>query len=171
MNEPAPRVFADASPLIALARINRLDLLTLLPTPVGMTMTVWQELTAQQRPGVEALNKAVADKLLRIVELGDPAAYPQLDNGEASTLSAAASVKAAVIVDERKAAALIQRDPYLQASIPRCIRTVGLVVLAKDRGYISHVKPILDALRAETFRMSQQLYEEALRAASEWPPS
>ena len=109
--------------------------------------------------------------LLHIVPGSDPTSYLQLDAGEASTLSAAARERAAVIMDEQKARAIVRRDPVLSAAIPALIGTVGLILVARNRGYIPLVRPILDALRQETFRMSRELYEEALRAADEWPPS
>jgi hypothetical protein len=36
-------VYVDASVLIGLTRINRLDLLTLLPLPILVTQRVWDE--------------------------------------------------------------------------------------------------------------------------------
>lgn len=172
--DPTPRdkIFADASPLIALARIKRLDLLTSLPVPIYVTDTVWREVTSNATlPGVAELIAAQEVGLLHIVPGGDPAAYPQLDAGEASTLSAAAREGAAIIIDEQKARAIMRGDPVLSAAIPAIIGTVGLILVARNRGYIPLVRPILDALRQETFRLSNELYEEVLRAADEWPPS
>ncbi|MDQ7051991.1 MAG: DUF3368 domain-containing protein [candidate division KSB1 bacterium] len=38
---------------------------------------------------------------------------------------------------------------------------------AKKRGIVSEIKPILDKLQEVNFRISQPLYEEALRLAQE----
>lgn len=84
-------------------------------------------------------------------------------------LSAARAAGGAVIVDERTARSLLENDPQLKGSVPY-LMTVALVVLAKKRGAIAHVRPILDQLRREAFRISQNVYEDALRAAGEWPP-
>src|SRR5437763_14445737 len=122
---PVP-VYADATVLIGLSRIGQLGLLTLLPIPVRVTVQVWAEVTDDaDNPGVIALRSARDDGLLAVVEEGDPTAFPQLDPGEATVLTAAAAVRAAVLVDERKARLLIDRDPTLRDAIPLATGTIG----------------------------------------------
>lgn len=166
--EPRLRVYADATALIGLGRIGRLDLRTLLPTPTYVTGQVWEEAAGDPaKPGVEALIQARDEGLLTVVEEGDPAAYPQLDAGESTVLSAAATVGALVLIDERKARTLIEADPHLRTSIARAIGVVGLVLLAKRRGQVAEVRPILDHLMRESFRLAPGFYEETLRQAGE----
>ncbi|HKV06669.1 MAG TPA: DUF3368 domain-containing protein [Thermoanaerobaculia bacterium] len=45
--------------------------------------------------------------------------------------------------------------------------TVGILVIAKERGLISAVTPLLDQLRIHGVRLSPRLYEEARRLAGE----
>ena len=91
------RVYADATTLIGLARIGRLDLLSLLPTPILITGHVWAEVAGETvRPGVNALCAARATKLIAEVVEGDPHAFPELDSGESTVLSAAAAARAEV---------------------------------------------------------------------------
>lgn len=166
--EPGLRVYADATALIGLGRIGRLGLLALLPTPIYVTTAVWEEAAGDPtKPGVEALISARGEGLLAVVEEGDRAAYPQLDAGESAVLSAAAAVGALVLVDERKARTLIEADPYLRKSIARAIGVVGLILLAKRRGQIAEVRPVLDHLMRESFRLAPGFYEETLRRAGE----
>lgn len=161
-------VYADASALIGLARIDRLGLLTLLRVPNRVTTVVWEEIAGDPaRLGVPGLRNARDVGLLAIVAEGDAAAFPQLDPGESTVLSAAAAVHAAVLLDERKARGLFQGDAHLQQSIRASMGIVGLVLLAKRRAYIAAVRPVLDALTAQSFRISPTLYEDALRAAGE----
>lgn len=164
-------IYADASPLIALARIDRLDILHALSLPVYTTAAVWQEVVADpSRPGQSALDVARTTGLLTVVSEQNSSLWPPLGLGEATTLSAASKARAAVLLDDRQARRLLQRDPMLAATIPSMIGTVGAVVLAQQRGLIRQVSPILDALRQSGLRMSQRLYEDALRRAGEWPP-
>ncbi len=45
---------------------------------------------------------------------------------------------------------------------------LGVLLIAKNRGLISKVQPIIDALILQAnFRISRQLYEEVLRTANE----
>ena len=45
--------------------------------------------------------------------------------------------------------------------------TVGILLLAKRRGLVSAVRPLLDQLTARGIRLSPRLYDEACRLAGE----
>jgi uncharacterized protein len=161
-------VYADATALIGLARIGRLDLLTLLSVPTYVTAHVWQEVAAiPAKPGVAALEGARDAGRLVVVEEGDPNAFPQVDAGESTVLGAAAAKRAVAIVDERKARALIESDADLREGIREVVGIVGLILLAKRRGRVTAVRPLLDELIRQHFWLSPSFYREALGAAGE----
>lgn len=161
-------VYADATVLIGLARIDRLDLLALLSNHVRVMAVVWDEVARDAaKPGVAALHRAYDDGLLVVVAEGDPAAYPELDPGEVTVLSTAAVARAAVLIDERKGRVLIRTDAHLQAAIPRVTRIIGLLLLAKQRGRITAIRPLLDELIGQSFWISPAFYDEILRQADE----
>ena len=47
--------------------------------------------------------------------------------------------------------------------------TVGVLLRAKQRGLVPAVRPLLDRLRTEGFRMRNELYARALALAGETP--
>lgn len=49
----------------------------------------------------------------------------------------------------------------------RVTGTVGVLLMAKQHGLIESVRPLLDALLAQEFRLSLDVYDHALRLASE----
>jgi predicted nucleic acid-binding protein len=160
--------YADATTLIGLARIDQLDLLTLLPEPTRVTGWVWEEVAGDpDKPGVAALERARDAGLLVVVEEGDPEAFPQLDPGESTVLTAAAAARAAVVLDERKARALLELDPQLKRAIRQVTGIIGLILLAKRRGRIPAVRPLLDELRRQSFWIGQRFYDDILRQAGE----
>jgi len=162
------RVYADATALIGLARIDRLDLLTLLPTPIKVTDFVWREVAGNlHKPGVSALTLARTRGLLVVVIEGDAAVFPELDAGESSVLSAAAVAGAAVLVDERKARTVVGVDATLARRIRGAFGIVGLILLAKRRGRMPSVRPLLDELILENFWLGEALYREVLDQAGE----
>ena len=162
------RIDADATALIGLARIDRLDLLTLLPTPIRGTDFVWREVAGvPETPGVSALTLARTRGLLVLVIEGDAAAFPDLDAGESSVLSAAAVTGAAVLIDERKARPLVGVDATLARRIRGAFGIVGLILLAKRRGPMPSVRPLLDELILENFWLGETLYREVLDQAGE----
>lgn len=164
-----PHIYADATALIGLARVNRLDLLTLLRTPVRVTTRVWAEAAGDPvKPGAAALRRAREAGVLAVVEEGDADAYPELDPGESTVLTAAAAARAAVLIDERRARAFIDQNPELRAAIVQVTGTIGLLLLAKERGHIGAVKPVLDELIRQSFRVGPALYQAILRQSGEF---
>jgi predicted nucleic acid-binding protein len=163
-----PKIYADATALIGLARINRLGLLALLRTPIYVTTRVWDEVAGgPERAGVVALRQAREAGLLAVVAEGDATAYPELDPGESTVLTAAAAARAAVLLDERRARAFIAGNAELRGAIVQVTGVIGLILLARDRGYLDAVKPLLDDLMAQRFRISPALYQDVLRRAGE----
>jgi len=161
-------VYADATALIGLARINRLDLLTLLSSSVAVTTRVWSEAVGDpDKPGVAALLQARERGLLVVVEEGDPNAFPQLDPGESTVLSAAAAARATVLIDERKARALVETDQHLKGAIRQVSGIIGLILFAERRGQISAVQPLLDDLIHQSFWIGPAFYQDVLRQAGE----
>ncbi|HEX2171163.1 MAG TPA: DUF3368 domain-containing protein [Dehalococcoidia bacterium] len=162
------RVYADATALIGLGRIGRLDLLDLLPPPILVTAQIWEEAAGDpRRRGAAALIDARERGLLLVVDEGDPDAFPQLDPGESTVLSAAAAAGAIALLDERKARSVVNSDPSLRATIRQVTGIVGLILLAKRRGRIGAVRPILDDLMRQSFRIGPSFYDEILRQAGE----
>jgi predicted nucleic acid-binding protein len=164
---PLP-VDAEATALIGLARSERLALLPLLPGPIKVTVRVWQEVAAvPTKPGGAAPQRAWEEGLVVVVEEGDPNAVPQVDPGASTVLTAAAAQRAAVIIDEHKARAVIDADPERSGAIREAIGIVGLILRAQCQGRISAVRPRLDDLVREAFWLSPAFSRKVLGQAGE----
>ena len=161
-------VYADATALIGLARIDRLDLLTVLDRPIYVTRTVWDEVTRDpSKPGTEALLRALVDGLLTVVDEGDGDAIPGLDAGESTLLTAAAAAGADVVLDERTARALLAGNELYRTAIPLATGVLGILLRAKQEGRIASVRDLMDDLLHEGFRISNRVYREVLEQAGE----
>jgi predicted nucleic acid-binding protein len=66
-----------------------------------------------------------------------------------------------ILIDDR-AARIVAESKNLAV-----IGTIGTLLLAKDRGLIPHIKPILDQLIASGKWISINLYQQALNEAKE----
>jgi len=85
-----------------------------------------------------------------------------LDPGETEAIQLALRTNAGlVILDDLPA-----RRLATELGLP-IIGTAGILFLAKQRGFVEAVRPALDALRTEGFRLRRDVYEAILRSANE----
>ncbi len=88
----------------------------------------------------------------------------QLDVGESEALALAVEVRALVLMGE-----LLGRSVAAQLGL-KAIGTVGLLLVAKHRGRVSAIAPLLDRLISETgFFLSERFKAQILATAGENP--
>ena len=158
-------VVSNASPLIALAKVGRLDLLPELFESIFLSQAVYDEVAKSggERPGALEIRKAdwievkpIKDKSKVSYLLAD------LDKGEAETLVLAEELSANwVLLDETKARLVAE---LLSLNY---IGTIGLLLLFKRSGKITLLRPVLDELRENHFYISERVYQIALAEAGE----
>ncbi|MEI8259446.1 MAG: DUF3368 domain-containing protein [Deltaproteobacteria bacterium] len=154
-------VVADSTPLIYLARLGVLEVLASMFGEVVVPHVVWVEVveTRPDAPGVSAIRAAqwirVSDRALGEVDLG-------LDPGETAAIQLAESLRADVLlIDERAGRAVaLERGLTVRG-------TLGVLVQARRSGAIPALRPVLDALVDQGFRIMPRLVTEALRAVGE----
>lgn len=149
---------SNASPLIALYQIQHLDLLPKLFERILIPPAVAREVAPTVAlPGwieVKPLREPIGARILSA----------SLGPGESEVLSLALEAEASrVILDERPARRLAQA---FDLSV---VGTLGLLSAAKRKHLIPAVKPLLDVLLQQDFRVSVALYEWALVDAGEQP--
>ncbi len=115
------------------------------------------------KPGAREIDEA---KWIKTLEVKDRLAVSLLredmDAGESEAIILARELNAAyVLIDE----AIARRKVRLIGL--RMVGTLGLLLMAKEAGLISAVKPALRELRQTDFRMSSRLYREVLGKAGE----
>lgn len=158
-------IVSDATPLIALAKIGHLHLLRDLFGTVLIPEAVYEEVVAhaQGRPGASEV--AQADWIHRRIPVDRRKVNylrADLDWGEAEALVLAEESAADwVLVDEPKAR-LVAEILGLQF-----MGTLGVLLLAKRLGKIEAVRPLLDELRANKFRLSDRVCRAVLQGAGE----
>ena len=145
------RIVADSTCLIALERISHLDILPALFEPVLIPPAVEQEF-------------GISLPWLKLERLFDQtlvvALKMMLDDGEAEAIALAQEQKCRIILDDRQARSVSSHMGL------RVIGTVGTLILAKQRGILPTIKPVLQNLDDTGFYISTAL-EEALRLAEE----
>jgi predicted nucleic acid-binding protein len=155
-------VVSNSTPLIAFARIGELDLLRRIVGHVVIPAAVWDEITgATNRAGADEVQRAAWIEVRRPMSVGgDLTAL--LDQGEAQTIALAEELGATeVLLDERAARALASARGL------QIIGSAGLLVRAKERGFIDAVQPYLERMRAQGVRFSDRFVRALLNQIGE----
>jgi predicted nucleic acid-binding protein len=153
-------IVSDSSPLIALAKIGKLNLLeheTIIPK------AVFEEITRSRREYARKLYTWGKNRV-SVVKNRQAVEYLELvlDRGEAEVIVLAEELKAdAVLIDDLKA----RKTAMLRGLT--VIGTIGVLLDAKERGLVDDVKPLLDELIRKKIRISRELYNHALELAQE----
>lgn len=137
-------IISDTSCLIALDRINKLNLLKELFQQIVTTREVKEEF-GKELPG-----------WIQIVEVQNTAKLQELeivlDKGEASTIALALETeKSILIIDEKKGRKVAKS---LKIEI---IGTLKVIQMAKQKGIIKSAQPMIEALQKAGFRFSQKI--------------
>lgn len=153
-------VISDASPLIALARVNGLLWLQQLFTEVVVTDVVLAEVLTGRYPDTEApIEQALAAGWLQVcsVDTTEPA-LPDLDEGEAASIRLALSCgkPALLLIDERAGRAVAEELGLSVAG------TAAVIGLASQRGLIASARDVFAALHASDFRIAPAVIQAVL---------
>ncbi len=163
---PCARIIvADTGPLIALARLNRLDLLAALFSKIHIPQIVLSEASvnteyaeaepilsfAMQHASVEqTIDNDLNRRLLAA-----------LDAGEAQAIVLARKLHCGVLMDEKRG-----RQVALKRGIA-VVGVLGVLLQAKREGYLGELKSILLQLQHSDYRLSEELLERVLELAGE----
>ncbi len=160
-----PIIVADASPLIALAKLEKLELLHELFSDLHVPETVLLEVTvAQSRTDARLLKSYIAANFTVHSTLENP--FTQeigriLDDGEIQALALARQLDCGVLIDELRGRKVAQRYDI------KTVGVLGLLMQSKQQGLVSHITPLITQLQAENYRLSSRLIESVLERMGE----
>ena len=159
-------IVSNASPLINLARIGRLDLLHQLYGELAIPEAVWHEIVVEGagQPGADDVKSAIWINTRTVTNRELVRALRQeLDAGEAESIALALEVGAELLLmDER-----LGRETARYLDL-RYTGLIGVLIEAKRKGLIDAVRPWLDMLRdIAGFHVSGALYRRVLQDEKE----
>lgn len=155
-------VVSNASPLIGLALVDKLDILPTLFGQIHIAKAVHAEVIEKGKGHSGADKLAQADWLLThsvsrraLTRLGT---HPSsLHRGEIETVALALELHAdLVLMDEHLA------RKFAQSKGLKVVGTLGILKEAYSAGWLADLRGTLDALRACGFRFSDALYQQIL---------
>ncbi len=156
------KVVANTTPIISLASIGHLDLLAKLFGKIIIAEAVYQELKAKPAYGHDQIDcdfievQAIQGKLYKQLLLS------QLDSGEAETIILAKETQADFVIIDENIGYQFARNAGLTP-----IRTLSLLLNAKEKGHVPLVKPLMDDMMEKGRWYSQAVYRAFLTKAGE----
>ena len=159
-------VIADAGPLIALSRIDSLDVLRGLFRQVLVTEEVRDEaLPAADYPGKALITEAFATGWLVCpgpFETSWQPTNPGLDAGERSAIAAAVQMPGCLLIIDDRAGRAEAKSHHVAI-----IGTAAVIGLAKLQGLIPAARPVLERLRPTGYFIHPQIIETVLNDVGE----
>jgi predicted nucleic acid-binding protein len=155
-------VVSNTGPLIALAQVGQFDLLRRLfgkiIVPPAVRAEIQDEISVAAFTAADWITVQPAQDTLAAQLLQE-----ELDAGESAAIVLAKELGVdLVLIDERAA---VRKARALDL---RVIGTLGVLLLGKRAEYLSAIKPLLDSLGQNDFRMSANLYDQDLCDAGEF---
>ncbi|MHB9101611.1 MAG: DUF3368 domain-containing protein [Sulfuricella sp.] len=155
-------VFSNTTPLIALAGINRLDLLHGVFGRIHLAQEVVDECAAGGKILVPELTKLPWVEIVQSTHPILPSLLLDLDMGELHTLDMAKKLRAdRVIIDERIGRNLAE---YIGLSV---IGTLGVLLKAKQLGLIPSFSDAVSAMQENGIHYHPALVEKLIKHAGE----
>ena len=160
-------VVADTGPLIALARVEKLDLLRRLYGRVVVPPYVRAELAIDSAyPGSSVISTAFKERWIVVQQDPDLVVAAELagvlDPGEAQAISLAEQRPIRfLLIDDAKGRKIARRR-----GIP-VVGVAGVLLAAKSEGMLTSVAPVLRDLSCVGYRLSASLIDGVLRQADE----
>lgn len=151
-------VVSNSSPLIALGQIGYLYLLeqlfTIVLIPPGVAYEVAPTVILPIWTKQQNLTQAIGPLILRA----------SLGKGESEAISLAVEIQARLLILDDRPARRLAQSLFLPV-----IGTLGVLLAAKQKGLLPEIRPCLDALLQQDFRIAPKLYNQLLSDAHESP--
>ena len=156
-------VIADASTLIGLLRIGQLSLLEKLFKKIIIPRGVYNEVAVDRKEGSDVFKRSTYFIVKNVEDrVSTDFLMPSFGKGEAEVLVLAKEKKAdLILLDEKRARKTARRAGFKVMGI------LGILVISKDKGFIPSVKPFIEELNSQGFRLSEKVIERTLKEARE----
>jgi predicted nucleic acid-binding protein len=154
------KIICNSSPIIGLAKIERLDIIEKLYREIIVPEAVFDELITKGRDKdkTAAINKMIDKNIVIVQKVKNRelirALRKDLDYGESEVIALAIELQAdLVILDEKDARDIADFYNLTKTGL------LGVLIRAKERGFIPSVKEYMDRLIKAGFRIDENLYE------------
>jgi len=161
------KIVSNTDPIIALAKIGKLDLLKAIAPEVLIPLTVARELFAKFGRESQAIDQALAD-FIRVTEVkeidpGIKIAIAGLDEGEKQAIALASTLSEEIVLllDDRAGRRVAQKLGFSTTG------SIGVLLRLKEKGAIENVGVLLSEMRDRGYWLDDRVVEAAKLLAGE----
>ena len=156
------KVVANTTPLISLASIGKLELLKDIFGEIIIARAVYNEIKAKQGYGYNEIDTGfIKVQNIKGIAYRD-FLLNQLDLGETETIILAKELDADFVIIDENIAYKIAKSSELNV-----VRTLSILLRAKEKGFIPALKPLLDEMILKGRWYTQRVYKTILEQAEE----
>lgn len=156
------KVVSNTTPLISLASIDQIDLLQALFGKIYLPESVYQEIKARKRHGYSEIEAEYFEVNPVPEQQISTQLSVDLDRGERDAIVFALVLPADLLLMDERLGYQIAKWQGL-----RVIGTLGVLRLAKQKGLIQAIRPLLDRMIDNGRWYSPRVYEEFLKSVGE----
>ena len=156
-------IISDSSPLISLAIIGKLDILTHLYDEIYVRTAVYKEVVKSNKSFAKELKSFLQGKIKNVKnKMAVDILLSDIGAGEAEAIILALEQHPdVVLIDDLKA------RRFARIKGLNVMGTMGLLLMAKKAGLIEEIKPLLSNLLSNNIRISPKIIDITLHAADE----
>jgi len=155
-------VVSNATPIISLASIGKIDILKHFFDKVYIPQAVYDEIKSKKAYGY----KEIDDDFFEVAHIKDEFAQNillnDLDLGEAQTIVLAKEMSADIVLIDETIGYNLAKSQQLNAK-----RTLSFLIASKKKGYIDEVAPLLDEMIEKGRWISRKVYRDVLKFCEE----
>jgi uncharacterized protein len=155
-------IVVNTTPIISLACVGHLDLFEKLFGKIIIAKAVYNEIKAKQNYGYQEIDHACIEVRQIQGYLYKDFLLKELDSGEAETIILAKEINAEFVIIDESLGYKIANNVGLTA-----IRTLAVLLNAKEKGHITQIKPLLDEMIEKGRWYSNSVYRSFLTQAGE----
>ena len=137
-------VVSNSSPIISLSSVGRIDLLEKLFSEIHIPSHVYTEIKAKNKYG----HGEVDSPFIKVTEIKNKNSSlileTEIDRGEAEAIELSLEIKSELLILDDRLGLKIAKNLNIES-----IGTLGILLLAKEKGYIKNVKDLLDEMIAK----------------------
>jgi hypothetical protein len=158
-----PKVVSNTTPIISLLKIDKLHVLKELYGVIYLPLEVFNEIEAGKNKDFYVdLSKFEWIKIQKIKNKKSLSYFLDLDKGEAEAIVLATEIGADLIILDETLGRFHAKHAGLKVT-----GTLGILLKAKQLGFVSELKSLLLELRIKGIWLSDRLIEEMLKLANE----